>query len=135
MRQTRPDTGEGSGSSVSDEHGRHTAHHGSTGPVESGDPDDVYRRPPGLNAPFEPRPEPPAYSPPPPTVSPEERTAFGRPQGAGPYAAPAGERILAQRTPVPTVPLVMTSAFGAPPEAGDGFAPEPGTRIEPSGAA
>ena len=120
---------------MSDEHGRHTAHDGSTGPVEPGDPDDAYRRPPGLSDPFEPRQEPVPYTPPPPTVSPEERTAFGRPDGAGPYAAPVGERIVAQRTPLPTVPWVMTSAFGAPPEAEDGFAPEPGTRIEPSGAA
>ena len=126
--------GEGSGSDVSDESGRHGAHDGSTPAVEAGDPDDAYRRPPGLSDPFEPRPAPQPYSPPPPTVSPEDRTAFGRPDGAGPYAAPVGERISPQRTPVPTVPYVMTSAFGAPPEAEDGFAPAPGTRIEPSGA-
>ncbi len=118
---------------MSDDDGRHAAHDGSTPAVGTGDPDDAYRRPPGLSDPFEPRPEPTPYTPPPPTVSPEERTAYGRPQGAGPYAAPAGERMVPQRTPVPTVPWVMTSAFGAPAGAEDGFAPPSGTRIEPAG--
>ncbi len=108
---------------MSDETGRHGAHDGSTPAVEAGDPDAAYRRPPGLSEPFEARPAPEPYSPPPPTVSPEDRTAFGRPDGAAAFAAPVGERISPQRTLVPTVPYVMTSAFGAPPDAEDGFAP------------
>ncbi|HEY8301146.1 MAG TPA: trypsin-like peptidase domain-containing protein [Jatrophihabitans sp.] len=115
---------------MSEDQGRHTAAaaDASAGP----DDDEAFRRPPGLREPFQPRPEQPAYTPPPPTVSPEQRDEYGRPAGAGPYAAPPGERIVSRPTPPPVVPWVMTSAFGAPAEAQGGFAPEPGTRIEAS---
>jgi S1-C subfamily serine protease len=97
------------------------------------DADSAFRRPPGLADSFEPRQQPPPYTPPPRTVSPEEREGFGRPYGAGSFAAPPGERVLPQPTPPQPVPWVLTSAFGTPADAEQGFAPEPGTRIDPSG--
>ncbi len=58
--------------------------------------DSEYGRPDGVLGSFAPTPEPiPAYTPPPPTVAPEAREAFGRPAGAGPYAPPASDRLAA----------------------------------------
>ncbi|HZZ96218.1 MAG TPA: trypsin-like peptidase domain-containing protein [Jatrophihabitantaceae bacterium] len=97
--------------------------------------DSGYRRPEGLRDCFEPRPTPPAYSPPPPTVAPQDSAAFGRPPGSGAFDPGPGDRVPPRPTSRPAVPWQMASAFGATPEAADGFAPAPGDRIEPAGAA
>jgi S1-C subfamily serine protease len=107
-------------------------------PAVTGGPadDEAYRRPPGISDSFEPRPVPPPYTPPPPTVSPEERAAYGRPTGLGAqraYDPPPGDRVPPRQLPPPAVPWVLSDAFGAPAYAKDGFAPAPGTRIDPSG--
>ena len=110
------------GWSVSEDQGRHAAEAADAGPSDGlsarpyAGPDDdaAFRRPPGLREPFEPRPEPPVYTPAPPTVSPADSAEYGRPAGAGPYAAPPGDRIVSRPNPPPAVPWVMTSAFGAP---------------------
>jgi S1-C subfamily serine protease len=122
---------------VTEQHGRHSAEPPADAgaPALDADAEAAYRRPDGLQDSFAPRETPPAYSPPPRTVSPEERELFGRPSGAGAYAPPAGERVNPRQDPPPPVPWVMASAFGAPPTAENGFAPEPGTRIDPSGPA
>jgi S1-C subfamily serine protease len=119
---------------VTEQSGRHSADAGPGAPPSSVDEDAFYRRPEGLPDTFAPRATPPAYTPPPPTVAPEDRAAYGRPSGAGAYAPPPGERVTARPTPPPTVPWTMASAFGTPPDAEDGFAPPAGTRIVPSGA-
>ncbi len=98
--------------------------------------DAAFRRPPGIADSFAPRQAPPPYVPPPPTVPPEDRAAFGRPAGlgaAGAYDPPPGERMAPQHVPPPAVPWVLSDAFGAPAHAEGGFAPAPGTRLEPSG--
>ena len=117
---------------MSDEQGRQPADNGAADGSDGTASDEVFRRPAGLTDSFAPRQDPPPYTPPPPTVSPEERAEYGRPQGAGPYAPPVGERLAPHQSSPPTVPWIMTSAFGAPADAQDGFAPAPGTRIEPS---
>ena len=104
----------------SDAQGRHAAQD-----------DQAFARPPAVDAPFAPRDEPPAYVPPPPTVSPEDRARFGRPAGAGSYAPPSGERIGPTPAYRPPVPAVMAAAFGATAAAEEGFEPAPGTRINP----
>ena len=98
---------------------------------------DPFAPPPGSRAPFD-RPagdaEQAAYVPPPRTVSPEERAAFGRPADGAAFAPQAGERIPPRHVPPPPVPQVLTEAYAAPPAARDGFDPAPGTRIAPAGA-
>ena len=81
-------------------------------------------------------PDAAAYTPPPPTVSPEERSrvrpSAGRGRRTPRRPATAWRRARRRR---PRSRGVMASAFGAharTPQ--DGFAPPPGTRIEPSGA-
>jgi S1-C subfamily serine protease len=99
-----------------------------------GQPDQAgatFGRPPGVAGGFAPRAEPPAYSPPPPTVSPAEQAVFGRPPGASAFAPAPGERIVADHTPPQPVPRVYADAFGPTPDASDGFAPAPGTRLGP----
>jgi S1-C subfamily serine protease len=96
---------------------------------------DAFTRPDGVEDGFAPRPPDPAYAPPPPTVSPEERAVFGRPPGAGEFAPLPGERIEPRTVPPPPVPQVLTESFGAPPTAAKGFDPAPGTRIAPQGSA
>lgn len=97
--------------------------------------DAFYRRPDDATGSFAPRVGPPAYTPPPLTVAPEEHATYGRPAGAGAYAPPPGDRVPRRHTTQPAVPRVMTEAFGASPDAEDGFAPAVGTRIAPSGPA
>ncbi len=97
--------------------------------------DTAFRRPDGADAGFAVRTEPPAYTPPPPTVAPAERDAFGRPAGAGAYAPPVGERIAPRPRQAPAVPAPARAAFGPSPQAADGFDPAPGTRIRPAGRA
>lgn len=99
--------------------------------------DREYARPPGVNDSFAPRDagdSAPLYTPPPPTVSPEERAEFGRPAGQdGPFAPLPGERIPpAHRVAVPPVPAGMSREYSRPPGA-EGFDPEPGTRLYPTG--
>jgi S1-C subfamily serine protease len=93
-----------------------------------------YARPPGVEDSFAPREPEPPYSPPPPTVSPQERAAFGRPAGTDAQFAPRpGERIApAHRIAAPPVPPGLVREYGRPAGA-DAFDPEPGTRIYPSG--
>jgi S1-C subfamily serine protease len=93
-----------------------------------------YARPPGVEDSFAPRDAEPLYTPPPPTVSPEERAEFGRPAGSEAEFAPLpGERIPpAHRTIAPPVAPGLTREYGRPAGA-EGFDPEPGTRIYPAG--
>ncbi len=94
-----------------------------------------FARPAGVDGGFAPRPEPPAYAPPPRTVSPEERAVFGRPPGGESFAPGPGERMPPHVTHSAPVPAIYADAFGAPAGAQDGFAPAPGTRLPPSGPA
>jgi S1-C subfamily serine protease len=68
-------------------------------------------------------------------VSPEERAVFGRPAGADAFAPAPGERIVPRRTEYAPVPGIFAEAFGAPPTAREGFDPQPGTRLGPTGRA
>jgi S1-C subfamily serine protease len=113
---------------VSDQAGSHTAESGSQAPAE-----DAFSRPPGAADGFEPRPAEPIYSPPPPTVSPQELAVFGRPVGAAEFAPLPGERLPPHRTEVVPVPSVLAESFGPAAAAVDGFDAAPGTRINPSG--
>jgi S1-C subfamily serine protease len=95
-----------------------------------------YARPDGVFGSFEPlAPAVPAYTPPPPTVSPEERAVFGRPAGAGAYAPPVADRLPPRHAnPAQPVPPGAVETFGRTDTAtADGFDPAPGTRIGPTG--
>ncbi len=94
--------------------------------------DAVYMRPADVNDSFAPREPEPLYSPPPPTVSPEDRAEFGRPAGSTDAFAPLpGERIPpAHRSVAPPVHPGLTREYGRPPGIGE-FDPEPGSRISP----
>jgi len=94
----------------------------------------AFARPPGVTDPFEPRAQPPAYTPPPPTVAPADAAAFGRPPGAAAFDAPPGARLAPRPTPQQAVPRMVADAFGRTPSGGDGFDPAPGTRIAPAGS-
>jgi S1-C subfamily serine protease len=119
---------------VSDAGGRHSSDPSSTpDPGPDARPDAEYARPAGVEGGFAPRGEPPQYAPPPPTVAPEDRAVFGRPHGAGSFAPAPGERIAPRPTEYAPVPGIFAEAFGVPPGARDGFDPEPGTRLAPSG--
>jgi len=113
---------------VSDEAGCHAAESAARAPV-----DDAFARPPGVSDGFEPRAAGPAYTPPPPTVSPQEQAVFGRPQGAAEFAPLPGERLPPHRTEAAAVPRILTETFGPTEGAQDGFDPAPGTRIKPAG--
>ena len=95
----------------------------------------AFARPPGVDGGFAPNPEPPAYTRPPETVSPQERAVFGRPPGAESFAPAPGERISPRATPHAAVPAIFSQAFGPTAQAKDGFDPEPGSRLAPSGRA
>src|SRR5947207_1480682 len=102
------------------------------GRPEAAEADDAaFRRPAGVFESFSHRDPQPTYTPPPPTVSPQERAHFARPAGAAEAFAPApGERIAPTHTVPPPVYPELTAAFR---RVGDGsFAPVPGTRIEPT---
>jgi serine protease Do len=96
--------------------------------------DQDYARPPGVDDSFAPRESEPLYSPPPPTVSPEERAEYGRPAGTDAEFAPLpGERIPpAHRVASPPVSAGLSREYGRPRGA-DAFDPEPGSRIAPRG--
>jgi S1-C subfamily serine protease len=113
---------------VVDQHGRHAAD-------SEGQPaaDDAFARPPGVADGFESRPAEPLYTPPPPTVSPQEQAVFGRPQVAAAFEPLPGERLPPHRTEVAPVPRALTESFGPAEGAVDGFDPAPGSRINPPG--
>ena len=111
--------------------GRHAAR--PSAPQPHSEPADAYARPEGVDAPFAPRDNQPLYSPPPPTVSPEEHAVFGRPAGAPAFAPPAADRVPPRPMDRPPVPPPLAGAFGPPATAQDGFDPPAGSRIEPSG--
>jgi S1-C subfamily serine protease len=113
---------------VSDQDGRHAAESGGQPPA-----DDAFTRPPGVADGFEPRPAEPLYTPPPPTVSPQEQAVFGRPEGATEFAPLPGERLPPHRTEVAPVPRALAESFGPADGAVEGFDPAPGTRITPPG--
>jgi S1-C subfamily serine protease len=118
----------GEESGVSEQAGRHAAEQSGEVPAQ-----DAYARPPGVDDRFAPRDPEFAYTPPPPTVSPQERAVFGRPPGAAEFAPLPGERMPPHRTEVPPVPRVMTETFGPTAGAVGGFDPAPGSRINPAG--
>jgi S1-C subfamily serine protease len=95
----------------------------------------AFARPPGVEGGFEPQAEPPRYTPPPPTVSPQERAVFGRPPGAESFAPAPGERIRPRPADHAPVPGIFAEAFGPTTEAREGFDPAPGTRLPPTGPA
>jgi S1-C subfamily serine protease len=97
-------------------------------------PEDEYARPPGVEDSFAAHEPELPYSPPPPTVSPEERAEFDRPAGSGAAFAPLpGERIApSHRIAAPPVSPSLSREYGRPLGA-DAFDPEPGTRIPPRG--
>ena len=101
----------------------------------TGEPD--YSRPPGVSSSFAGRDpsEPPLYSPPPRTASPEERDAFGRPPGGGPFAPLPGERMPARHVPAEPVNPAVAAAFGPTRGASEGFDAPPGSRIDPAARA
>jgi len=92
-----------------------------------------YARPPGVDGGFGPRVEPPSYTRPPQSVSPQERGVFGRPPGTGPFAPAPGERIAPRPAQHAPVPSIFADAFGPTAQAQDGFDPPPGTRLPPTG--
>jgi S1-C subfamily serine protease len=94
----------------------------------------AFARPPGVDGGFA-REDPPipAYTPPPATVSPEQRAVFGRPPGASAFAPLPGERIAPTPTVYPPVPPQVAGAFGRTPAGGDGFDPPPGGRLVATG--
>ena len=100
--------------------------------VRPPDGEQAFGRPPGVAESFAPRDAPAGYTPPPPTVSPEERGHFGRPNGsAAAFAPQPGERIApVHATVAPPVHPQLQAAFG---RVGAGaFAPAAGTRISPT---
>ncbi|MCW2648923.1 MAG: Serine protease, subfamily, contains C-terminal domain [Pseudonocardiales bacterium] len=113
---------------MSDQDGRHAADSGGQAPAE-----EAFARPPGVADGFEPRRAESLYTPPPPTVSPQEQAVFGRPRGAGEFEPLPGERLPPHRTEVAPVPRALTESFGPAEGAVDGFDPAPGTRLDPSG--
>lgn len=92
---------------------------------------EAFARPPGISGGFADRDEPPAYTPPPPTVPPQDRARYGRPSGAGAFAPTPGERIAPRHSAPPPVPAQVRDVFGPTPQAADGFDPAPGSRIAP----
>jgi S1-C subfamily serine protease len=94
-------------------------------------PDDGYARPPGVDGAFAPHIEPPAYTRPPETVSPQDRAVFSRPAGAGAFDPAPGERISPRPADRAPVPGIFTEAFGPTEQAEQGFDPAPGTRLPP----
>src|SRR6266545_1122978 len=101
-------------------------------PVDSGSDDGAFARPSDVDGLFAPREAEALYSPPPPTVSPEDRAEFGRPAGSNAEFAPLpGERIPpSHRSVAPPVHPGLTRDYGRPDAAG-AFDPEPGSRISP----
>ncbi|HEV7193464.1 MAG TPA: trypsin-like peptidase domain-containing protein [Jatrophihabitantaceae bacterium] len=94
---------------------------------------EIFARPAGLDAPFAPREDLPAYAPPPPTVSPEDQAVFGRPAGATEFAPAPGERIPPRHAEPPPVPQHLAETYAASPSAAGGFDAPPGARIDPRG--
>lgn len=94
--------------------------------------DDVWERPDDAPEGFSPRNVlPQNYNPPPPTVSPQERAVFGKPNGVESFQPAPGERLVATRSHRAPVPPEMAAAFRTSPGAVDGFDPSPGSRLNP----
>ena len=106
---------------MNDQPGRH--------PADASPVDEVFARPAGIDGGFDARSEPVPYTPPPMTVSPEDRATFARPPAAGAFEPLPGERLVPRPQYRPPVPAGLADTFAATPEARDGFAPEPGTRL------
>ena len=100
---------------------------------------EAFARPDGVSGSFAlPPSAPPTYTPPPPTVSPDEQAVFGRPGGVAPstaFAPPPADRLPPRHVnPAPPVAAGSAETFGRTRTATpDGFDPQPGTRIEPTG--
>jgi S1-C subfamily serine protease len=95
-----------------------------------------YTRPDGVFGSFDAVPAPPLYSPPPPTVSPQDQALFGRPAGSAEFAPPPGDRLPPRHgVASPPIPPGSATVFGRPSAGVDGFDPAPGTRIPPTGRA
>ncbi len=118
---------------MNDDDRRSAADPTDSGVVSSPGRDEIFGRPDGVEGAFAPRSQPPAYRPPPPTVSPQEHAVFGRPAGVAAFAPAPGERIGPRPSTYSPVPPMFAAAYGAPAAAVDGFAPAPGTRVPPSG--
>jgi S1-C subfamily serine protease len=101
----------------------------------TGEQDAAYTRPADVEGGFVPNPDPPQYTRPPETVSPQERAVFGRPPGADAFAPGPGERLPPRPADHAPVPGIFAQAFGPTPDAHDGYAPLPGTRLPPTGRA
>jgi S1-C subfamily serine protease len=97
------------------------------------EPSSEFGRPEGVDSSFAPRPQQPVYTPPPPTVPPDHRAVFGRPQPGAVFAPLAGERLAPRPTHNPPVPWMFSEVFSPSPTAVEGFDPLPGTRIAPTG--
>ena len=97
----------------------------------STDPSESFGRPDGVDSGFAPRPAEPAYTPPPPTVSPDEQATFRRPGTGDAFAPLPGERLAPRRMDNPPVPWMVQEAFRPAVETPQGFDPAPGTRISP----
>jgi len=102
-------------------------------PAVPSNADADFARPAGIDGGFAERPIPPRYSPPPPTVSPEDQAVFGRPSPDAAFAPAPGERLAPRAGERPAVAPVFRDTFSAPGGARDGFAPAPGDRVDPRG--
>lgn len=126
---TRADGADPAGTDWAAATGPDMSHTPTAGPAE----DALFARPNGVDGGFAPHAAAPAYTPPPLTTSPQERAVFGRPAGGGSFAPGPGERLRPQPHVEAPVPRVFSDAFGVPEDAQDGFAPQPGARLDPHG--
>jgi S1-C subfamily serine protease len=93
--------------------------------------DAAFARPQGMTGPFAPRRSEVAYTPPPPTASPEERAVFGRPTPSSePFAPRLDQRIFPVHGVAgpPVTPDLRTAFEGA---GSAPFEPAAGTRLVP----
>ncbi len=96
----------------------------------TGSDDAAFERPDGIFGSFAPPAPEPAYTAPPPTISPEERESYSRPPGGAEFEPPPGERLPPRHGVVtPPVPSGSVETFGRTPAGAEGFDPVPGTRI------
>src|SRR5437762_1175129 len=95
------------------------AHERAARHINSCDECAAYTRPAGVDGGFDPPPEPPEYTRPPETISPQERAVFGRPPGAEAFAPAPGERIPPRPAEHAPVPGIFAQAFGPTPDAQD----------------
>jgi serine protease Do len=115
---------------VSDERGRHAAEPTSPRPGPHAPVNGEFARPAGIEGGFAPHSPLSQYTPPPPTVAPEQQAVFSRPAGGSSFAPAPGERLAPRAAQRGVVPKIFSDTFGAPPGARDGFDPEPGSRLQ-----